>query len=103
MQPTRALILVVAMLACAQPSNEPLPEVQLNWDPIPDEDVAGYNVYRSEAPDRGYERLHSEPLAAPEYTDTTVKRGRTYYYRVTAVNNAGVESGFSETRSKVVD
>ena len=97
------LILVVAMLACAQSSNVPRPEVKLTWDPVPGEDIEGYNVYRSEEPGGGYESVNLEPIAEPEYTDTTVERGKTYYYRVTAVNTAGVESGFSEARSKNVD
>jgi len=97
------LVLVVAILACAQPSNEPPPEVKLTWDPVPDEEVTGYNVYRSEESGGGYARVNPSRLVEPEYTDTTVKRGRTYFYRVTAVSRTGVESGFSVERSKAVD
>lgn len=103
MRQTVVLILVIATLACALSSTKSRPEVNLTWSPVPDEDVVGYNVYRSEEPGRGYECVNPDPVAEPKYTDTAVKRGKTYYYRVTAVNTAGVESEPSEERSKVVD
>jgi len=97
------LLLVLASLACAGRSNEPPPEVKLSWDPVPEAQVVGYNVYRSGEPGRGFARVNPVPVKEPRYTDTAVERGKTYYYRVTAVNAGGAESGYSEESSKTVE
>ncbi|MCS3661497.1 Ig-like domain-containing protein [Salinibacter ruber] len=60
--------------------------------------VAGYNVYRSTSPfsDKGDAVLVNEGLVSGSpYTDTTAQRGKTYYYRITAANGRGGESGLS--------
>jgi fibronectin type 3 domain-containing protein len=103
MRQTTVVILAVLILACAPSANEPRLEVKLTWDASADDLVIGYNVYRSETAGRDYRRINASPLSDPRYTDTSVERGRTYYYRVTAINAAGLESGFSEERSKTVD
>ena len=73
-------------------------KVDLSWDPVPDVDLAGYNVYRSEttpvaltSPLNG-----STLLGAHAYTDSTAVNGITYYYVVTAVDWAAVASGASD-------
>ncbi|MBF8190212.1 fibronectin type III domain-containing protein [Nonomuraea sp. K274] len=49
-----------------------------------------YSLYRSTSPQSGYTRIASG-LTSPQYTDTGITAGRTYYYRVSAVRD-GVES-----------
>ena len=70
--------------------------VQLEWDSNPPEDqVAGYNLYRSYQSGSGYVRLNATLIANTTYTDTTIEAGQTYYYVCTAVNTSDLESGFS--------
>ncbi len=57
--------------------------------------VQGYNVYR-EFQYAGPVKLTAQPVSGTQYTDTTVKRGRTYSYYVTSVNSNGLESVPSE-------
>ncbi len=62
--------------------------VRLAWSPSPEEDVAGYFVYRAASPGNPYVRLTPVPLTTTVFTDRTVERGRTYSYVVTAVDRA---------------
>jgi fibronectin type 3 domain-containing protein/predicted small lipoprotein YifL len=67
--------------------------VRLVWRPSEAEDVAGYIVYRRAGDGGKFERVTPKPVEAAEYVDTAVAGGRTYTYRVTAVDQAGNESG----------
>jgi fibronectin type 3 domain-containing protein len=60
--------------------------VRLAWEAVADADVAGYHVYRSLTPGRGYEKLTPAPQPATTYVDTRTTAGQTYYYIVTAVD-----------------
>jgi hypothetical protein len=68
--------------------------VVLAWDPSPDPQIVGYNVYRSESlgafsvPPLNGSTLVSEVT----FTDSTGELNRPYYYVVTAVNAVGQES-----------
>jgi fibronectin type 3 domain-containing protein len=62
--------------------------VHLAWNPSPEEDVAGYLVYRASPPGGPYVRLTPAPLRAAVYTDRAVAQGQTYSYVVTAVDRA---------------
>jgi predicted small lipoprotein YifL len=67
--------------------------VRLVWRPSEAEDVAGYIVYRRASDGGKFERVTPKPVEAAEYVDTAVAGGRAYVYRVTAVDQAGNESG----------
>ena len=72
--------------------------VTLNWQGVastPNSRVVGYNVYRSRTPDGQYARLATR-APRPPYEDRLVSSGETYFYAVTAVDEAGRESRFSE-------
>lgn len=69
-------------------------QVQLDWDDNGEEDLDGYNVYRSEGGD--YVKQNLSLLPASNYLDATVLNGTTYYYVVTAVDLAGQESAVSQ-------
>ena len=90
------------------------PAIDLSWDPNPEPRVAGYRVYRRDAdhpseqrplaggpglpPQQAKDRLPGTPGIAElvreaSYRDATVVAGRSYAYRVTAVSDAGNESG----------
>jgi hypothetical protein len=60
---------------------------RLFWNPSPEEDLAHYTVYGSEAPD-----LDSTAVTMGTTTDTTMVVGDAYlYYHVTATDEAGNE------------
>jgi hypothetical protein len=62
--------------------------VRLAWNASPEADVAGYVVYRAEAPGAAYVRLTPTPITTTTHIDRTVERGRSYAYAVTAVDRA---------------
>jgi fibronectin type 3 domain-containing protein len=66
--------------------------VRLVWRPSEAEDVAGYIVYRRVGDGGKFERVTPKPVESAEYVDTAVSSGKTYTYRVTAVDQAGNES-----------
>jgi hypothetical protein len=67
------------------------PSIDLSWEPNSELDVVGYNVYRAGA-DSHFGRLNRELVMGPEFRDTTVEAGKTYFYRVTAVDQHHNES-----------
>ena len=75
--------------------------VRLVWRASEAADFAGYHVYRREG-DGEFRRITEQPLPTPEYVDTGLAAGRTYGYRVTAVDQTGNESAPSpEVRAAV--
>jgi hypothetical protein len=75
---------------------------RLVWRASEADDVAGYIVYRREGETGKLERLTAKPVESTEFLDTTVGSGKTYVYRVTAIDQAGNESGPSnEVRAAV--
>ena len=74
--------------------------LSLSWSAAVDEDFNNFRVYRSELP--GSDMTGTQPLAemvAPEYADTTLTMGVTYYYRVSAMDANGNESHLSDELS----
>jgi len=72
----------------------------LSWVPSISNDVAGYHIWRGEAP-TALVRLSSKPLSADvfDYRDGTASPGGIHYYAVSALDRAGNESQRSEPRS----
>jgi fibronectin type 3 domain-containing protein len=75
--------------------------VTLSWSPSTSA-VSGYEVYRSQISGGPYSKLDANPVASDSYVDATVQAGSTYYYVVTAVNSAGVQSADSAQVSAIV-
>ena len=71
----------------------------------PENDIAGYNIYRSTDPDlskNNWTKLNSELLQRTTFQDDKVESGRRYYYYLTAVDQAGNVSPASEVVSETV-
>jgi hypothetical protein len=67
--------------------------VTLQWDPSPDPAVVGYNVYYGVA-----SRIYTNFIAADTSATATVSnlvQGLMYYFAVTSLNSAGLESDYS--------
>jgi hypothetical protein len=77
------------------------PFVDLTWAPSTEPDLAGYNVYRRQA-DGPWTKLNDQPVKTPTYRDTTVERGKSYSFSVSAFDPRGNESQRSEEASETV-
>jgi len=69
--------------------------IELTWTINPETDLAGYYVYRSEQSGVPGQKLNSELLLAPTFRDMSVVTGKSYFYRVGAVDQAGNQSALS--------
>lgn len=92
---------VPAGLQAAYSGEGQKPFIDLIWAPVTNADLAGYNVYRSEANGAAI-KLNSELVKAPSYRDSRVASGQTYTYSVSAVDVRGNESQRSEETSEPV-
>jgi len=63
------------------------------WE-APAAPVVGYNVYRSTTSGKQFVKIASR-VPGPPYEDRLVASGHTYFYVVTALDQAGHESRFS--------
>jgi hypothetical protein len=96
---------VPAGLQAAYSGEGQKPFVDLIWAPVTNSDLAGYNVYRSEANGSAVNtaiKLNSELVKTPSYRDSAVASGNTYSYSVSAVDVRGNESQRSEEASEAV-
>ena len=90
------LVLLIAGLIWFHGGSKPH-SVTLNWQEspnTPNATVMGYNVYRGKMSGGQYARLATR-VPRPPYEDRLVNSGETYFYVVTAVDEAGRESRFS--------
>lgn len=76
--------------------------VVLNWSADTGGDLAGYKVYRSNAPTGPFDPLISGTILQNSFNDTNVSPGNKYYYRVTRVSGTGEESPPSPTAEFLV-
>ncbi len=66
------------------------PSIDLSWDANLENDVVGYNIYRSSGAD--IMRVNTDPISVPSFHDVRVEPGQQYTYRVTAVDQRHNES-----------
>ena len=70
------------------------PAIDLNWQPVTETDLAGYQVYRREAGGANgiWQRISpAQPFVAPAFHDNQVQPGHTYSYAVSAIDRGGHE------------
>lgn len=60
-------------------------KVKLTWNSVPG---TSYQIYRSTSRASGYKQIKKK-ITKTHYQDTSVKSGKTYYYRVKAVKTVG--------------
>lgn len=73
----------------------------LTWNENKERDVAGYYVYRSRRSAREYQRLTEKPINRTTFSDEEAIAGVTWYYALTAVDQAGNESPLSKEQKAV--
>jgi hypothetical protein len=76
--------------------------VLLQWVPSASNGVVGYYIYRSSSETGPFTKVDESADTSTAYTDASVSKGVTYYYRVTAVDSEQVESSYSETVSATI-
>ncbi|MFC1920494.1 fibronectin type III domain-containing protein [Chloroflexota bacterium] len=74
--------------------------VELNWDDNAETDGITYTIYRSPINNSSYSELASL-VATSNYTDSNLYGGRTYYYKVSAVDSANPVAYSSANASEV--
>lgn len=74
-------------------------QIELNWNANDENDLAGYNVYRSTSSFSTVSGMNpvngSSLIESQDYTDTGLENGTTYFYRLTAVDESSNESKVS--------
>ena len=79
--------------------------ISLFWSANSEPDLAGYIVFRSTDPNLAkdkWTRLTRDIYTKTTFTDTNVETGKTYYYYVVAIDNAGNPSDYSQVVSETV-
>jgi fibronectin type 3 domain-containing protein len=67
--------------------------IELAWQPNTEDDLAGYQVYRSVA--GGAAERIAGPVDAPNFSDRAVEIGKKYSYTITSIDRTGNESAHS--------
>jgi hypothetical protein len=70
-------------------------QVEICWNPNPENDIAGYDVYWNTAPTGNFSIVATVGANTTCYVDTDVTNGDTYFYAVLAFDNDGLESQLS--------
>lgn len=74
----------------------------LAWNASTESDLEGYKVYRGTGSGAYGAPLSTLPKTATSYTATGLQNGTTYFFVITAYDNAGNESAFSNEVSKSI-
>jgi fibronectin type 3 domain-containing protein len=69
--------------------------LDLSWSISAENDIAGYNIYRTEQEGAPGQKQNPELLRTPAFRDMNTLPGHRYFYTVTAVDRVGNESPVS--------
>lgn len=76
----------------------------LTWSPNKEADLSKYNIYRSKTPIRNYKLVGTTDKNNTSFKDSTIPDDWTIvYYKITAVDFSGNESGYSESVNKSLE
>lgn len=79
------------------------PKVTLNWTQSTSPNLANNCIYRGLTTGGPYTQLFCSASPSTQYVDSTVTRGTTYFYVVTAIDINGIESiNSNETKAIVI-
>jgi hypothetical protein len=70
-------------------------QVEICWNPNPEDDIAGYEVYWNDAPTGNFSFVARVDANTTCFIDTDVDNGTTYFYAVLALDKDGLESELS--------
>jgi hypothetical protein len=92
--PPQGLVVVLVPAQGAAPAY-----LDLSWSISAENDIAGYNIYRSEQEGAPGQKQNPELLRTPAFRDMNIVPGHRYFYTVTAVDRVGNESPASAAAS----
>jgi fibronectin type 3 domain-containing protein len=102
------LLRLLSVSGCSGFATQPGVNVQvtahsarLSWSPSTSL-VVGYRVYRSTQSGTAYSLITPDLVPGTSFLDSTVAKGQTYFYVVTAVDDQSLESGFSNEVSATI-
>ncbi|MFW2567522.1 fibronectin type III domain-containing protein [Aliarcobacter butzleri] len=81
-------------------SNNIPKKIFLTWSPSQNQDIIGYDIYRSSYSSFGFSKVTNVNSTTTEYTDSVDDDGRTYYYRIIAIDKDNLESADNITATK---
>jgi subtilisin family serine protease len=70
--------------------------IRIKWIENPESDIAGYNLYRRMNNAAGYVKQNQEAISDTTFLDEDILQDTVYHYVVTALDNPGQESEYSE-------
>lgn len=76
--------------------------ITLTWDPNTDSDLAGYKIYRATTSGAYGAVLGTVPAGTVTYQATGLSANTTYFFVITAYDDADNESSFSNEVSKLI-
>jgi hypothetical protein len=71
--------------------------ISLSWDPVKEEDLAGYRVWRRDQGGPEFTSLTPAAIPGNSFTDLSVEKGKVYVYGVSALDKNGNESSKTES------
>ena len=90
----QGLVVVLVPAQGAAPAN-----LDLSWSISAENDIAGYNIYRTEQDGAAGQKQNPELLRTPAFRDMNIVPGHRYFYTVTAMDRVGNESPASAAAS----
>ncbi|MBU2476336.1 fibronectin type III domain-containing protein [Candidatus Micrarchaeota archaeon] len=75
--------------------------IDLSWDQITNENLKGFNIYRTLNQGKDYGKINSYPITDSSFRDDGLTGGITYYYVVTSITKTDKESNYSEEANAV--
>lgn len=69
----------------------------LHWNKNPEQNISGYNVYRSSSKSGPFTKMNSAVLSTRSYFDVNVLNDQSYFFFVRAINSSQEESPGSDT------
>ncbi|MFQ6106193.1 MAG: choice-of-anchor V domain-containing protein [Thermoplasmata archaeon] len=73
--------------------------LDIQWTANTEDDLAGYDLYRSDSEDGTYTKVNAALITGATFTDTGLEDSTTYWYKLKAVDDEGLESAFSSPAS----
>ena len=74
------------------------PNILIEWSTASELDTVGFNIYRSDSPERGYQKINKHLIPSQGdalsggdylYRDNSVDEGKTYYYQLEDIDSVG--------------
>ncbi len=93
----RTVPVTLTIAAATQPTTG---TVTLSWNANSESDLAGYKVYRATASGGYGAPITTVPAGTSQYISSGLAKGFTYFFVITAYDQAGNESPYSSETSK---